>query len=140
MTGYDPSPRYRPVGGAVDTGWAAPVAGLPPAPLTLAVDGPATQDWARLAADLARDLGTRYADVSVLDTATLYAPWDTVVERTTSAALPDDPDFVRLAEGSLADLLDVQDHAGPPAAGVILVHGPGAALLPHDVLWYADRP
>jgi mannose-6-phosphate isomerase class I len=140
MTGYDPSPRYRPVGGDVATGWAAPVAGLPPAPLTLAVDGPATQDWARLAADLAGALAARYADVRVLDTATRYAPWDTVVERTTSAELPDDPDFVRLADGSLADLLDVREHDGPPAAGVLLVHGPGAALLPHDVLWYADRP
>jgi mannose-6-phosphate isomerase class I len=140
MSGYDPSPRYPPVGGDVGTGWDAPVAGLPPGPLTVAVDGPATQDWTRLAADLAHRLRGRYDDVRMLDTATLFAPWDAVVERTTSAELPDDPDFVRLAEGSLADLLDVRDHDGPPAAGVLLVHGPGAALLPHDVLWYADRP
>jgi mannose-6-phosphate isomerase class I len=140
MAGYDPSPRYPPVGGEVGTGWEAPVAGLPPGPLTLAVDGPATQDWARLAADLAHRLRARYGDVRLLDTATLLAPWDAVVERTTSAELPDDPDFTRLADGRLADLLDVQDHHGPPADGALLVHGPGAALLPHDVLWYADRP
>jgi mannose-6-phosphate isomerase class I len=138
--GYEPSPRYPAVGGAVSTGWDGPVAELPAAPLTLAVDGPATQDWARLAADVAASLRTRFARVEALDTATLLAPWEAVVERTTSAELPDDPDFARLAEGTLADLFDVRDHDGPPADGVLLVHGPGAALLPHDVLWYADRP
>ncbi|TQM06211.1 class I mannose-6-phosphate isomerase [Pseudonocardia kunmingensis] len=138
--GYDPSPRYPSVGGPVTTGWDGPVAGLPAAPLTLAVDGPATQDWPRLAADLAEHLRARFPGVEALDTATLFAPWETVVERTTSAELPDDPDFARLAEGTLADLLDASEHPEPPAEGVLLVHGPGAALLPHDVLWYADRP
>lgn len=139
--GYNPSPRYPPVGGRVGTGWGEPVAGLPPTPLTLAVDGPATQDWARLAADLAGQLRARYACVRTLDMNTLFAPWETVVERTTSAELLDDPDFARLADGSLADLLDLTSGAPePPADGVLLVHGPGAALLPHDVLWFADRP
>jgi mannose-6-phosphate isomerase class I len=138
--GYDPSPRYPAVGGPVSTGWDGPVAELPSAPLTLAVDGPATQDWSRLAADLAGHLRRHFPDVETLDVATMFAPWDAVVERTTSAELPDDPDFVRLAEGTLADLFDAPEHSGPPAGGVLLVHGPGAALLPHDVLWYADRP
>lgn len=138
--GYDPNPRYQPVGGDVGTGWDGPVAALPPAPLVLAVDGPATQDWSRLAADLADRLQTRYGTVHALDTVALLAPWDAVVERTTSAELPDDPHFARLADGSLADLLDVREHAGAPADGVLLVSGPGAALLAHDVLWYADRP
>jgi mannose-6-phosphate isomerase class I len=138
--GYDPNPRYQPVGGSVGTGWDDPVAELPPAPFVLAVDGPATQDWSRLTADLAERLRSRYGPVHVLDTSALFAPWEAVVERTTSAEFPDDPDFARLADGSLADLLDVHEHAGAPESGVLLVTGPGAALLTHDVLWYADRP
>jgi mannose-6-phosphate isomerase class I len=140
IPGYDPSPRYAPVGGPVGLGWDAPVAGLPPAPLTLAVDGPATQNWQHLVADLADHLRARFAHVRAVDTIDLFAPWETVVARTGSAELPDDPDFARLADGSLADLLDLSTAPQPRADGVLLVHGPGAALLPHDVLWYADRP
>ena len=138
--GYDASPRYPPVGGRVDTGWSGPVAELPPGPLTLAVDGPGLLDWERVVADLGRHLRARHGTVRLVDMNRRFAPWHTVVERTTSAELPDDPDFVRLAEGSLADLLDAGGAATAPSDGVLLVHGPGAALVPHDVLWYADRP
>jgi mannose-6-phosphate isomerase class I len=140
VPGYDASPRYLPVGGRVDTGWDGPVAALPPGPLILAVDGPGLLDWHRLLDDLTARLRTSYAEVRVVDTHERFAAWETVVARTTSAELPDDPDFVRLAAGSLADLLDTTDAPEPPADGVLVVHGPGAALLPHDVLWYVDRP
>jgi mannose-6-phosphate isomerase class I len=133
--GYDPSPRYLPAGRSVVTGWFGPVAELPRGPLILAVDGPELLDWDRLVGDLAATIGT----VTLIDTHDRFADWETIVATTTSAELPDDPDFVRLAEGSLADLMR-PDLADPARDGFVLVHGPGAALLPHDVLWYVDRP
>ena len=133
--GYDPSPRYLPAGRPVVTGWFGPVAELPRGPLILAVDGPELLDWDRIVSDLAATIGT----VTLIDTHQRFADWETIVAATTSAELPDDPDFVRLAEGTLADLM-VLDPAHPARDGFVLVHGPGAALLPHDVLWYVDRP
>jgi mannose-6-phosphate isomerase class I len=112
------------------------VAELPPGPLVLAVDGPELVDWERLVGALAAALG---GGLTLVDTHERFLDWETVVALTTSAELPDDPDFVRLAEGSLADLMRT-DPRPPPGAGIVLVHGPGAALLPHDVLWYVDRP
>src|SRR5690349_16585029 len=131
--GYDPSPRYLPAGRPVVTGWFGPVAELPRGPLVLAVDGPELVDWERLVTGLAATLG----EVTLVDTHEQFADWATIVAAPTSAELPDDPDFVRLADGSLADLMVT---APELPGGVVLVHGPGAALLPHDVLWYVDRP
>ena len=46
--------------------------------------------------------------------------------------LPGDPVFARLADGSLRDLFDALLRPGGDA--VTLVFGPGAGLVPHDVL------
>src|SRR5262249_54008385 len=41
---------------------------------------------------------------------------------------------------SLAELFDQLPHVARPTEGLLLVFGPGAALVEHDVLWYADLP
>jgi mannose-6-phosphate isomerase class I len=72
------------------------------------------------------------------------APWDEVVAvyggvdirgcRKPEPVQLDDPAFERLPTGTLAERLEHLPR------GARVVCGPGAALLPHDVLWYADLP
>ncbi|MFF3645239.1 class I mannose-6-phosphate isomerase [Streptomyces sp. NPDC002564] len=139
---YRLDPRYAPAPGAVlATGWQAVAAQLPPGPVTVAVDGPPTVDWARLATRLTGELTARGTPVRTLDLRAHHAPPAEVRRRTTAAGDADDPYFARLAEASLRDLFDELPRPAPPtSAEVLLVHGPGAALLPHDLLWYADLP
>ncbi|MEU8831785.1 hypothetical protein [Streptomyces sp900116325] len=85
-------------------------------------------------------LEARGLAASATDLRAYFAPWPRILERTGSTELADDPDFDRLAEGTLADVFDglpVPDHASDAVA---LVFGPGAALAPHDVLWYMNTP
>jgi mannose-6-phosphate isomerase class I len=74
----------------------------------------------------------------------LAAPWDEIAGvyggtdvRGCRIAEPeqlDDPEFERLPSGRLADrLIDLPETA-------TVVYGPGAVLVPHDELWYADLP
>jgi mannose-6-phosphate isomerase class I len=72
------------------------------------------------------------------------APWDEIAEvyggvdsrpcRIPEPSQLDDPEFERLPSGTLADRV-----ADLPQ-GATVVYGPGAALVPHDELWYADLP
>jgi mannose-6-phosphate isomerase class I len=79
--------------------------------------------------------------VDVVDMRLCAAPWSVVVSRTASVArLRDDPHFATLASGSLGDLFDSLPVVSRPVDGIVLVVGPGAALVDHDVLWYADLP
>jgi hypothetical protein len=79
--------------------------------------------------------------VDVVDMGLCTAPWSVVVSRTASVArLRDDPHFATLASGSLGDLFDSLPVVSRPVDGIVLVVGPGAALVDHDVLWYADLP
>ena len=114
---YDPLPTYPVVGGEVETGWPEPTrAGV------LAIDGPPAVPWDELGLD-------------GLDLREHYVAWDEVERRTSSFDLPGDPVFGRLFDGELRDFFDRLPRHGPR-----LVYGPGAALVPHDVLWYVDVP
>jgi mannose-6-phosphate isomerase class I len=114
---YDPLPTYPVVGGEVEEGWPDL-----PRELVVAIDGPPAAPWDELpfeGVDLRRS----------------YAPWDEVVRRTAAFQIAGDPVFGRLFEGELREFFDAL-----PAVGSRIVYGPGAALVPHDVLWYADVP
>jgi mannose-6-phosphate isomerase class I len=68
------------------------------------------------------------------------APWPDVLARTSSAVLRDDPDFETIPDGDLAVCFDAVPATARPERGVLVLYGPGAALVEHDVLWYADLP
>jgi mannose-6-phosphate isomerase class I len=114
---YDPFPTYPVVGGEVETAWPQP-----PRDAVVAIDGPPAVSWDELPFD-------------GLDMRDLYAPWEEVERRTASFELRGDPVFGRLFEGELRDFFVQLPERGPS-----VVYGPGAALVPHDVLWYADVP
>lgn len=136
---YEADPCYPPVTGTLEQGtlqrgWAAAAATLPPDTRVLAIDGPAILDWPAVV----RGLGGVLHMGGWLDVRELLLPWDELVEKTSSGELRDDPDFDRLADGTLADLF--LDLPVPANEGMTIVYGPGAALVEHDVLWYADLP
>ncbi|MEU5894695.1 class I mannose-6-phosphate isomerase [Streptomyces venezuelae] len=139
---YRLDPRHPPAPGAVlATGWQAVAARLPTGPATVAVDGPPTAAWDDLAARLTGELTARGTTVRALDLRAHHTPPSEVLRRTESAADTRDPYYAKLAENPLHDLFDELPRPRPPQGReVLLVHGPGAALLPHDVLWYADLP
>lgn len=137
---YRLDPRYAPAPGTVLTaGWQAVAAQLPPGPAIVAVEGPPTADWATIAARLTAECP---APVRTLDIRTHYAPPAEVRRRTMSPADTADPYYCRLAENPLEDLFDQL----PQTSGLLgdelllIVYGPGASLVAHDVLWYADLP
>ncbi|MEV0254501.1 hypothetical protein AB0H82_09560 [Streptomyces sp. NPDC050732] len=139
---YRLDPRYAPAPGAVlATGWQAVAAQLPPGPVTVAVDGPPTVDWDALATGLTAGLAARGSAVRALDLRAHHAPPTAVRHRTESAQDAADPYYSKLAETPLRDFFDDLPRLHlPTGRDVLLVHGPGAALLPHDLLWYADLP
>jgi mannose-6-phosphate isomerase class I len=139
---YEPNPSYLPVEGQVDTGWPAAVAALPDRPLVLAIDGPAVLDWDGLAGAVIVALTNAGRAASRVAMAAYLESWDLIVEVTASPELPDDPDFATLASGSLADLFASMPAPKRPQDDgvVVVVFGSGAALVDHDVLWYADLP
>ncbi|MFE5027735.1 class I mannose-6-phosphate isomerase [Streptomyces sp. NPDC056656] len=130
---YRLDPRHAPAPQAVlAAGWAAAAAHLPPAPAVLAVDGPPTVDWDLLAARLARTTDT------LVDLRAHYAP---PAEVRRIGDTDDDPYFGSLAGNPLDDLFATLPHPTPhDGGGLVIVYGPGAALVDHDVLWYADVP
>ena len=66
-------------------------------------------------------------------------PWAEVERLTTDPALADDPAFARIPAVGLRELLG--ELPDPSAGGPLtLVVGPGAALVPHDLLWWLDLP
>ncbi|MEV5981821.1 hypothetical protein [Streptomyces sp. NPDC052114] len=139
---YRLDPRYAPAPGTVlATGWRAVAARLPHGRTTVAVDGPPTVDWDALAARLTEELAALGTTVRTLDLRAHHAPPAEVRRRTESDEDARDPYYCRLADTPLRDLFDDLPRPAPPTAHeLLLVHGPGAALLPHDLLWYADLP
>jgi mannose-6-phosphate isomerase class I len=139
---YDAEPRYPVVGGHVDTGYGAPAADVARRrPDVLAIDGPAVLPWERFAAALGDAIRAAGLRVRTLDVRCSLAPWEEVRRRTAAAELPDDPVFARIFEGSLSELFDRVPTAERSAAeDVLVVVGPGSALVEHDLLWFADLP
>lgn len=137
---YLANPCYAPVGGPVTTGWAALVASLAPGISVAAVDGPVIARWPEVVHGLGAALASAGWAVKFIDTSEWLLPWEQVQKMTSSPELADDPDFDRLPSVELADLLQVPSELDAPPGHLVVVHGPGAALAPHDVLCYADLP
>ncbi|MFE4669770.1 hypothetical protein ACFRI7_32790 [Streptomyces sp. NPDC056716] len=138
---YRHDPRYAPAPYAdLRTGWRAVAAALPDGPAVVAVEGPPSAAWDELAGGLDRELTARGVPVTFLDIRDHYAPPAEVRRRTERAQDTDDPYYRKLAENPLTDLFDHFPPVTAPTEGLLVVHGPGAALLPHDTLWYADLP
>ncbi|WP_129669909.1 class I mannose-6-phosphate isomerase [Phytoactinopolyspora endophytica] len=146
---YDPRATYAPAGGGVERGWAAAAAALPDVPCVLAVDGPVILAWDELVRGLGDAVRESGRSISFARTSDALAPWDTILARTSSIALKDDPDFETIPSLQLSDLFDRRpDPAGVVGSDVVegdvadvrVVIGPGAAFAQHDVLWYADLP
>ena len=140
---YVSRPCY-PAVGEVQRGWPGAVAALPRGMRTLAVDGPAAAQWDQIAATVSGELTAcgYAARIQLVDMRAAGLPWAEIEARTRSGALGDDPDFEKLAVGSLADLIDSgRIPTEPVPEGTVrLVFGPGAALVAPDVLWWADLP
>lgn len=137
---YDAEPCYPPVGGSIGAGWAAAVATLPTGGVVLAVDGPAFAGWDAVATGLSTALSSLGRPVDLLDLRAWFAPWEKIAAGTARDTLADDPDFATLETRMLADFFDALPQPEQRPGSVLVVFGPGAALVQHDVLWYADLP
>ncbi len=138
---YDPFPCYPCADGDTSAGWSSLCEGLPSRGHVLAIDGPQMLDWDAVVAGVAGQLRQRGIDVEVLDVRDHMAPWEQILKRTAPAEmLSDDADFATIPRCTLSDFFD--EVPDPPAAEtrLALVIGPGAALVTHDELWYADLP
>ena len=138
---YRLDPRYAPAPQAVlSTGWQAVAAQLPTGPAVLAVEGSPSVDWDALGEQLRRELAARGIPVALLDVRAHYAPPAEIRKRTERPEDEEDPYFRKLADNPLGDLFDTLPTPIPPNEGLLIVHGPGAALVDHHLLWYADVP
>jgi mannose-6-phosphate isomerase class I len=131
---YDAEPRYPLSTGTVEHGFEPLVADVEHrAARVVALDGPAAVHWQEVVESLAAALGAETVDMR-----RHHVSWEEVRRRTSDSELPGDPVFARLCTRSLTDLVD--ELPPLPEAGVVVVYGPGSALVPHDLLWYADIP
>jgi mannose-6-phosphate isomerase class I len=137
---YEPNPCYPPVGGAVRLGWDAIAMTLPAGDLVVAIDGPVILDWDRALDELTASLNASGRRHQLLRVEEHFAPWDRIVELTSTAELARDHDFERLAAISLREFFDGVPEIRPRAGETLVIAGPGAALVAHDVLWYVDLP
>ena len=137
---YNPLPRYEPLGGSVRVGWAGPAATIPRHARVLAVDGAAILDWDAASGGIEAAVRECGRDVRLMPTRPHMAQWPAILARTESPELVDDPDFATLASGTLADLFEMIPDPDTRSGELTVVFGPGAALVHHQVLWYADLP
>jgi mannose-6-phosphate isomerase class I len=137
---YEANPRYAPITRPVVRGWRAAVADLPTGPVVLALDGPSASPWEMVVAGLTEALRASGRSVTWLDLREFFAPWEQIVKQTSSPELANDPHFERLATTPLHTFFTDLPAVRRPEDGILLVYGPGAALVRHDVLWYADLP
>ncbi|WP_399880295.1 class I mannose-6-phosphate isomerase [Streptomyces sp. BBFR51] len=136
---YQRNPRYPAVDGRVARGWEAAVRTLPAGPAVVALDGPAALDWSAVHSHLSRALAAHGTPARFVDLREFEADWDTVLERTGDG--PDaDPYYLPLARASVAGAYATLPRTDTPDQGLLIVLGPGAALVRHDLLWYADLP
>jgi hypothetical protein len=108
--------------------------------MVLAVDGPAILDWDTVVDGLCQALHARGSETTRVDLRDWFASWPEILRATTSAALADDPDFECLPAGELSQLFRMLPTTHAPPTGVLVVYGPGAALIGSDCLWYVDLP
>ena len=139
---YDPNPWYPVVGAEAVSGLEAPVAELAArGTCVVAVEGPAALAWERISADLGAALHGAGLSSQAIDVRASFAPWEGILRRTSQAELPGDPVFARVFEGALADFFELLPRVSrSDDVDVVVVFGPGSALVDHDVLWYADIP
>ncbi|MEV0908929.1 class I mannose-6-phosphate isomerase [Streptomyces hokutonensis] len=138
VRGYEAEPCHT-ITGEVGLGYREAVAALPPG-LVLAVDGPVAVDWETVAAGIRDALAARDITAKQIDMREHFAPWPDILALTASAVLADDPDFAPLSRAGLADFFAELPAPEARADSVTVVFGPGAALAPYDLLWYADLP
>ncbi|MFF5289349.1 class I mannose-6-phosphate isomerase [Paractinoplanes globisporus] len=138
IRGYEAEPCHV-VTAPVGTGYRSAVAGLDRGRV-LAVDGPAAVDWDTVGAEIGEALAARELAAKPVDMREYFAAWPDIVALTASAALPDDPDFATLSAVDLADFFAEIPAVEAAPDAVTVVFGPGAALVAHDDLWYADLP
>jgi mannose-6-phosphate isomerase class I len=139
---YELEPRYPVVGGELDIGYDALAddashrsSGV------LAIDGPGALDWTGFMRAFVAALSKRNVAVQLIDARTWMRDWTEIEQLTETDALRNDPVFAAVPQGTLADLFDRAAARVPTDAGTLTIaFGPGAALLPHDALWYADLP
>ena len=139
---YDANPWYPVTGRQPVEGYDVPVSELAArTPCVLAVDGCSALPWDRIADDIGATLRRAQLSSTTIDIRKSFAPWDEIRRRTAEAELPDDPVFARIFQGTLADFFDEPPRPRASRDGdVVLVFGPGSALVEHDVLWYANDP
>lgn len=138
-TVYEPNPCYPGSGAGARHGYDTAVRTIIRGTV-LAVDGPAAVDWDAVATGISDALTARGYAVEQLDLCGHFAAWEDILARTASQELADDPDFATLSEASLADFFDTLPAPEAVPDSVVFVYGPGAALVAHNVLWYADLP
>ena len=132
---YDAEPRYPVVGGQVEFGLEPLLAERRRRRArVVALDGPPGAKWDELVGPLAAALGA-----TTVDMREHFAAWHEVRRRTAESGLDGDPVFGRLSTRALRELVD-QPPSVPAGDGVVLVHGPGAALVAYDLLWYVAVP
>src|SRR6266511_167571 len=138
MIRYEAEPCHA-VTAAVGTGYRPALAGLPPGQV-LAVDGAAAVDWDAVGAGICHALAARELTAKQIDMREHFAPWPDILALTASGVLPDDPDFAPLSQEGLDGFFAAIPEAETAPDTVTVVFGPGAALVAHDHLWYADLP
>ena len=136
---YEPEPTYPVSSGRVEAGYEMLVRdGLRDGARVIAVDGAATVSWEQAAAELQAGFTGAGVDVEVLDMRRHVLPWAEIERLTTDPTLANDPEFARIPDLGIADLFGELPTTN--AAPLTLVVGPGAALVPHDLLWWLDVP
>ncbi len=131
---YDPEPRYPVSGGEVELGHE---------PLAAEV-GVARRAGRRRSTALRRSRGSACsaalprARCRALDVRRSFRPWDEVKRRTAAPTCRATRSSRGLRTARRATSSTRSAASGRDA--VTLVFGPGAALVPHDELWYADVP
>jgi mannose-6-phosphate isomerase class I len=138
VRGYEAEPCHA-VTAAVGSGYQQAVAHLAPGQV-LAVDGPAAVDWETVAGGIHDALAARGIAGKQTDMREHFAPWEDILALTASAELNDDPDFAPLSQAGIADFFTPVPAPEADPDTVVLVFGPGAVLVAHDALWYADLP
>ncbi len=137
---YEANPCYPPSGGRVAHGWDDLAATVRSGRCIVAVDGPAIANWDHLVQSLTAAMHRRARAAEFISTSRWTLAWERLKDATSSAELGDDPDFERLPSGDLGELVRAPGRLDVPEGTVLFVYGPGASLVPHDALWYADLP